>query len=145
MKTEENIKWTLTDDGTLTISGEGNMPDWDVDMHTAACTPWYRNGCLHKIKKVIIEPGITSVGKGAFDRCRELVEVILPEDISFIGKYAFCECVNLKKINIPSECIIIADYAFEGCCSLEHLSIPDTLELIVILLKRLISLRRLKQ
>ena len=43
----EDLKWTLTDDGVLTISGTGSMPDYDTvllksnDLITTA--PW--GGC----------------------------------------------------------------------------------------------------
>ena len=56
----ENLRWTLDDSGVLIISGTGDMTDWDY----FAQTPFYSN--KSKIKKVVIEEGITSIGDSAF-------------------------------------------------------------------------------
>ena len=53
----ENVKWTLDSDGTLTISGTGNMADYPQYSKV----PWinYRSD----VKKLIIEDGVTSIGE----------------------------------------------------------------------------------
>ena len=52
-----NVKWTLDSDGTLTISGTGNMADYERYPDV----PWmnYRSD----VKKLIIEDGVTSIGE----------------------------------------------------------------------------------
>ena len=52
-----NVKWTLDSDGTLTISGTGNMADYPKYSEV----PWinYRSD----VKKLIIEDGVTSIGE----------------------------------------------------------------------------------
>lgn len=52
-----NVKWTLDSDGTLTISGTGNMADYPQYSKV----PWinYRSD----VKKLIIEDGVTSIGE----------------------------------------------------------------------------------
>ena len=51
-----NLTWTLTDDGTLTISGEGAMMlGW-----TYGNQPWY--DCQSGINTIIIADGVTSIG-----------------------------------------------------------------------------------
>ena len=125
--TYKNISWTLTEDGTLTISGTGDMPDWEFDfMHTATVNPWYRRGIEKKIKKVIIEEGITSVGGGAFDRCISIEEVALPDSVIKIGAGAFYECNHLKKINMQNV-IRISEDAFGYCRRLENLQLSENL------------------
>ena len=52
------VDWTLSNDGTLTISGT-NMPNYD--WYGA---PWYGESFM--IKKVIIEDGVTNIGSYAF-------------------------------------------------------------------------------
>ena len=57
----DNVKWTLDSEGTLTISGTGNMYNYYIENDDA---PWYFSG--EKIHKVIIEYGVTSIGDYAF-------------------------------------------------------------------------------
>lgn len=54
-----NVNWVLTNDWTLTISGNGDMKDYD-----AREAPWYNNGYTsEKITAVVIKSGVTSIGK----------------------------------------------------------------------------------
>ena len=50
------ITWTLSDDGTLTISGT-DMPDYN------SYCPWYSQ--RGKIKEVVIENGVMNIGENA--------------------------------------------------------------------------------
>lgn len=121
---EKNITWKLTEYGVFMVSGQGAMPDWSEDVvFLRALTPWYRNLCENKIKKLVIENGITTIGIGAFDSCLNLEEVILPETIVEIKKYAFHKCEKLSKINIPQGVKCIGDNAFAY-------EIPSTVECI---------------
>ena len=67
----ENASWTLSDDGLLTVSGTGPMEDYDY----ADRVPWY--GMRNQIKRVIIEEGITTVGKDSFLSCINLLDLNL--------------------------------------------------------------------
>ena len=60
---EDNLTWTLDADGTLTISGTGAMKDYNADDNPS---PAYNNS---KVKKIVIEKGVTSIGNYAFSRC----------------------------------------------------------------------------
>ena len=53
----KNVTWTLDDNGILTISGTGEMEN----------APWKSN--CDSIKNVIIEKGVTSIGRCAFEKC----------------------------------------------------------------------------
>ena len=66
--TSGNLTWTLSDDGVLTISGEGEMEDYDV--YGAPCAPWTNYGDF--ITLIVIEDGVTSIGWYAFKRCSSL-------------------------------------------------------------------------
>ena len=66
--TNAEIRWKLSDDGTLTISGT-DMPDYRIfyDTNTGpgqTTAPWYSE--REKIKKIVIEDGVTSIGDWAF-------------------------------------------------------------------------------
>ena len=55
------------------------------------------------VKKITIQNGITSVGKGAFAKCSALETVIIPDSMSEIGENAFLKDNNLKKIDISGK------------------------------------------
>ena len=82
----ENITWTLYDDGELVIAGSGEMPD--------GFFPW---GSL-KVKEVRFVGNIKSIGNFAFWGCSDLEKIELPEGIEDIGESVFSGCANLKYI-----------------------------------------------
>ena len=114
----KNLTWTLDATGTLTISGNGNMYNYD------AC-PWYPEE--EAIKKVIIEDGVTSIGKYAFFNCYELKEVELPSSLNDIHDYAFYACCALTDVVLPNSVDYIGDWAFGYCNSLSNVSLSSSL------------------
>ena len=67
----ESLTWVLDSEGTLTISGTGEMEDYNsLDTNTA---PWDRS----KVKNVVVEDTVTSIGKNAFTFCNNLKTVSL--------------------------------------------------------------------
>ena len=77
-----DLSWTLDNEGTLTISGTGEMDAFYYDEGS-----WrpYKNS----IKKVVINSGVTSIAKEAFSNCSNLNSVILADSITKMGEYAF--------------------------------------------------------
>ena len=114
----ENLTWTLDDEGTLTISGTG-----DMENYSSHSSPFYYRGA---IKAVIIEDGVTSIGDYAFEYCSNLASITIPDSVTCIGNYAFYYCYNLESINIPDSVTSIGNYAFWNCSSLTSLTIPDS-------------------
>ena len=113
-----NITWRLTKDGTLYISGQGDM----LDYYTKGA-PWVN---INKtIKKVIIERGVTSIGECAFHYCRSLESIEIPDGMTSIGESAFNECESLENIKIPAGVTSIGANAFDWCQSLKSIEIPD--------------------
>ena len=90
-----SVMATLSDDGTLTISGNGEMKDWRNSSDGA----WYDN---REIKNVIINNGVTSIGKFAFSYCSNLISITIPNSVTSIGSFAFCRCTSLTSITIPN-------------------------------------------
>ena len=114
-----NITWRLTKDGTLYISGQGDMPGYYYDEDVPEA-PW-----RHKtVKKVKIERGVTSIGQQAFAGCDSLKNIEIPEGMSSIWAEAFVGCSSLKNIEIPDEVTNIEWGAFSGCSSLESIKMP---------------------
>ena len=115
----DNLTWKLDDEGTLTISGKGAMTEW-VNIDSA---PWktYSN----TINKVVIQPGVTSIGKNAFSLCTNLESITIPKSVTSIGWGAFQECGSLKSITIPEGVTSIGWKAFKGCSRLMSITIPE--------------------
>lgn len=120
----ETLSWTLDSAGTLTISGEGEMPNfsWDFE-NTPMGHPWYDYREL--IRKVVIEEGITRIGECAFYRHIKLTDVEIPASVTVIGNYAFGDCGGLTDVAFPEGLTNINDYAFYNCDGLTTLDVPD--------------------
>ncbi len=76
-KDGDNLTWTFRD-GSLTISGEGEMADYDDDDTPA---PWSELS----IDSLCISEGVTSIGDYAFSSCYVLTGIDLPDSLTFIG------------------------------------------------------------
>ncbi|UKK59906.1 leucine-rich repeat domain-containing protein [Prevotella communis] len=136
---------TVTISGdVMTVSGTGAMANYKDSYQL----PWYG----YDIKTIVIESGVTGIGKSAFARCRNLESVSIPASVTSIGMQAFEECgseatnpltvsfaegstpltigvrafyyANLTSIDIPNRVTSIGGQAFSGCSNLESVSIP---------------------
>jgi hypothetical protein len=115
----ENVTWTLDVNGTLTISGTGNMEDYVAPLSV----PWY--SYRSRISKVVITDGVTSIGSHAFYDCYSLTSVTIPDSVTSIGKDAFSWCSNLTSVTIPNSVISIGNSTFY-CSGLISVTIPDS-------------------
>lgn len=138
----ENASWKL-EGGTLTISGTGEMTDYDRDNRIV---PWYN--IRSAITRVVVEKGITSIGDCAFDGCVDLTNVTISDSVAGIGYYAFNSCKGLTNVTIPDSVISIGygafyqsgltritlprsitsieENTFTGCSSLASVEIPNS-------------------
>jgi hypothetical protein len=107
-----NVTATLTvANNTLTISGNGNMADFDV---SATGIPW--NNYLTQIKTVVINSGVTNIGNIAFQGCNNLQTITIPSTVTIIGRQAFKNCTNPQlQITVPKEVATIEGEAFRNC------------------------------
>ena len=117
--TTGDCTWTLDDDGLLTISGNGAMADYGF------CGPWG-----DKIKNVVIESGVTAIGKEAFSGCTSLVSVTIGDSVTSIGNFAFRYCTSLVGVTIPDSVTSIGTGAFHGCSRLASVTISDSVTTI---------------
>ena len=115
-----NIKWSLSDDGVLTISGTGPMRDYFYSSDV----PWRRY--LDSIKSIIITDGVTYIGYRAFYSCNSLTSVTIPDSVTSIGYRAFYSCNSLTSVAIPDSVTSISTGTFAGCQSLTSVTIPDS-------------------
>ena len=116
----ENVTWTLTADGTLTISGTGAMTDYTYDSRS----PWY--SCRTYIKRVVMQQGVTSIGDHAFWDCSGLTSVTIPDGVTSIGGDAFSGCAALTTVEIPNGVTAIGGSTFSNCIRLAKVTIPKS-------------------
>ena len=116
----ENVTWTLTADGTLTISGTGAMTDYTYDSRS----PWY--SCRTYIKRVVMQQGVTSIGDHAFWDCSGLTSVTIPDGVTSIGGDAFSGCAALTSVEIPNGVTAIGGSTFSNCIRLAKVTIPKS-------------------
>ena len=116
-----NLEWTLSG-GTLTISGEGAMYDYEYNVAYNSTAPW--SGIY--INEIVVEDGVTSIGDYAFSDCTSLTSVAIPDSVTSIGDFAFHRCTSLTSVAIPDSVTSIGDRAFQLCSSLTEIVIPDS-------------------
>ena len=135
----ENLFWELDYNGVLTISGNGDMPSFEV-------VPW--EDYINDIVEVYIENGVTNIGWGtfsyheslkyiyisdtvkrieecAFSGCSSLESIVIPEGITEIPLGTFEDCSSLISIDLPNSIKTIGQLAFVGCSFLPYIRIPD--------------------
>ena len=118
-----NLKWHLTDDGVLTITGKGEMYDYSVPYNSA---PWRYFG----VKRIIVGDSVTTIGEYAFSYCSSLTSITIPNSVTTIKEYAFSNCSSLTSVTIPNSVTTIGDNAFNGCSSLTSVNIPNSVTTI---------------
>ncbi len=143
----DNLIWTLDDEGTLTISGTGDM--YDYYEHRGEYAPWY--GLSAKIKSLVICDGVTSIGYSTFENCGYLNYITIADSVTNIEETAFnntgyyndennwdngvlyidCNLIKAEKSIYGDYAIkdgtrVIAACAFYGCTRLKSVVIPNS-------------------
>lgn len=119
----DNLTW-IFEDGVLTISGTGDMYDFDYDGMSSNA-PWYEH--RSDIRYIILNEGVTSTGRYAFADCYRLVNVDFPESLEIIGRESFLSC-GLRSVNISSGVKEIQGAAFWGCTNLTSITFAEGLK-----------------
>ena len=115
----DGMEWYLSVDGTLTVSIEGDMSNYDEGE-----TPWDLQ--RDDIKKIVIKKGVTRIGDLAFGGCKNLTSVEIPNTVKSIGVRAFVECIHIPSIEIPNSVTSIEEQAFSRCDDLTSIEIPNS-------------------
>lgn len=90
----DKVSWELTGDGTLTVSGNGPMYDYEELM-----SPW--DDIRGRIQHVVISEGVTKIGNYTFFDCYTMEDISIPDSVTYIGNYAFSACDSLESLHIP--------------------------------------------
>lgn len=133
--------WNLSFNGTLTISKDYT---WEEPIN-----PWASK--RDRIKKIVIEDGVTHIGEYAFSGCKNLTYVTIPNSVTTMeGAFtnctaltsitipnsvenidgAFSKCTQLTTITLPNSITSIGDHTFFGCSSLKSITIPESVKTI---------------
>ena len=133
----ENLKWTLDNNGVLTISGSGAMKDYTWDENVRL--DWYVR-YKKDIRSVVLDNRITHIGNYAFDKCTNIESVrytgytgnagvALPESVTTIGVHAFSDTGVTGTLKLPEHLTEIDSLAFYHCGKLNgELKLPDTVK-----------------
>jgi hypothetical protein len=113
--------------GILSIRGTGAIPDLEMDEYYRQLfrvvfhQPWldYRRF----ITNIVIYPGVTAIGDGAFATF-PIASVVIPDGITSIGDFAFWSN-GLSSVVIPDSVTTIGESAFGGGSHLTSVTIPD--------------------
>ena len=132
----ENLRWTLDNNGVLTISGSGAMKDYTWDENVRL--DWYVR--KKDIRSVVLDNRITHIGDYAFDKCTNIESVrytgytgnagvALPESVTTIGVHAFSDTGVTGTLKLPEHLTEIDSLAFYHCGKLNgELKLPDTVK-----------------
>ena len=131
------VKGSLRDGKTLTISGTGAMPDFDFPNGNLA--PWWNYEALGmltsfgsfklegELKKVVIKDGVTNVSNYALFFLPAATQITLPESVTSIGRYGIALCSKLTGMSIPKGVTKIGDFGLAGD-GLTAITLPDGLQ-----------------
>lgn len=134
------VKGSLLDGKTLTISGTGAMPDFDFPEGNLA--PWWNYEALGMLRivgtkpkidldgnltKVVIKDGVTNVGDYALFCLPAATQITLPESVTSIGRYGIALCSKLNGVSLPKAVTAIGDFGLAGN-SFTAVSLPDGLQ-----------------
>lgn len=101
------FKYSMDRKGNITISG------FTGDMETVV------------IPGMIEGHPVTTIGKGAFQNCKHLVDVSMSDYITTMQGDSFRDCISLKKIHLSNGISKIITTSFDGCIGLKEINIPD--------------------
>lgn len=150
---EGKIEWKIIGT-TLYVSGTGAIPDFEYSASQSRIfpdvLPW--DGLVgwqiydELVEKIVIEEGITKVGRSNFDSFKNVKEIIFADSVTEIGNYAcnglaietinfnnisklgtqsFGELKNLKILTIPGNINTISKCCFTGCPNLSEIYIEE--------------------
>lgn len=143
---DDNVLWSLDDQGVLTITGEGDMADYS----SGGTAPWYdyaasvqsvviAEGVTHignsaffkiNIKEITFSDSVVSIGNSAFYAIKSLEILTLPDNLTTIGQAAFLGCNNLSKVAGGQNLVSIGEYAFQSCYALTTFEFSDKVDSI---------------
>lgn len=127
-----NHTYVISGDGddrtiTITANGDNKVINSGCRFSTAGSSGIIKTDS--SIKKIIISPGITTIGDTAFYGCNHITSVTLPSSVTAISKNALKGCM-FESITLPENLSTIGMGAFYGCSQLRNIEIPNSVTAI---------------
>lgn len=108
-KCGDNLTWTLDQNGLLTISGTGDMWDYEcgheMDEYEYKRSPWHIGYVWEddyygkQIREIVVKNGVTSIGAYAFEG-EIATNIIIPSSVTDIREGAMDDCSKLTNIQV---------------------------------------------
>lgn len=155
----DNLSWELLSDGTLHIFGTGRMYDYvkydsekaspwykyrdepyvsedgtmflnpDGTEYMPTADYYKKNPNNYKVKKVVIDEGVTYIGNWAFYRiCVD--ELTIPEGVTETGYFCIRFSPTLKTVNLPNSLEILDDFGISRNLVLETVNFGNSLKTV---------------
>ena len=137
--TTGDLEWKLCPDGTLTIWGEGYMPDYSSPIFPSPVyfkdlekngmrkhrdsSPWNDQGDF--IVVIIIEYGVMNIGSNAFSGLANVNYVSIPGSVKSIGEGAFAYSTGIPYIEIPNSVTSVGSGAFAYCSGMTNIIVDE--------------------
>lgn len=101
------LTWAYAD-GTLTVSGNGPMYDYEE-----GAAPWaaYKD----QITKVVFSGNVTTVGSYAFKDYDAITDVDFGSAMHTLGANSFAQCDGLTSISLPATFRIFGEQSLYSC------------------------------
>ena len=137
--TTGDVKWYVSNDKkTLTVKGTGNMEDYvnepnpnydetnSLSAEARTTAPW---GIFsNDIESVIVEKGVTGLGRSCFQGLDHVTDIKLPDGLQTIGQQAFDRVKSLESLSVPDSVNQIGYAAFAWTTSLKTMDVGDGFE-----------------
>ncbi len=127
----KNMAWTLDSAGTLRIFGKGEMQDYEEarlpNGNWSVTSPWAKH--YSRIKSIVFEEGITSIGVWAFGRFYDYSgRIDIPDSVTHIGDKAFLDCENMSALTLGEGVEYIGHQTFSYCYKVTAIYIPANIK-----------------
>lgn len=124
-KCGDNVNWSLSQDGTLTISGSGKMYNYEE----FGSAPWFENNASKAILNVEVENGVESICQAAFYDT-SIVSLVLPDSIKEISFASITHCNNLQYLVLSDNIESLPENSVSYNDSLTYIHMPQKLKSI---------------
>ena len=137
-KEGSDLFWSLTDDGVLTIWGQGEMKDYDPSIEDANFPPWkllIQNRVLNGLgytdfadAKADLTAGTANYAAyydAAYTSLSVMTKIVLEEGVETVGDNAFYN-MSVPEAELPSSLRAVGEQAFASN-RLTHIDLPQRL------------------
>lgn len=116
--------------GVLTVSGTGDTKHIDSPSYFGGGILDDKGERADKVKKIVVQEGITGLMGYCFYGMLNATEVLLPHTLKTIGDNCFNQCSSITALVLPEGLELLQNGCFLNCESLTELTLPESLTTI---------------